>query len=44
MWRNQNNHKMKRELQILTHKGIINGQPTFRQAASVPVKKLNYYR
>ena len=31
---------MKRALQILTHKGIINGEPTCRQAgSSVTAKK-----
>jgi len=31
---------MKRALQILTHKGMINGEPTCgRQAASVTAKK-----
>jgi len=30
---------MKRALQILTHKGMVNGEPACRQAACVPPKK-----
>jgi len=30
---------MKRARQILTHKGMINGEPTCQQAAAVTAKK-----